>query len=185
VLWALPAATRSALPGHLQVSSPSWRLEAFVPQAAVLAHPAVRCFVSHCGQNSVQEALGAAVPLVCLPFYCDQYEWAASVCKHRRAGVRLDKVKSDEGQIRAAVNQVLGDDAIQRHADTCRDDMLQSRESASRLIPGGIRDDECVGVPLAAALIAGTVEPAAVRASQSASRRREGARPAACGCAVQ
>jgi UDP:flavonoid glycosyltransferase YjiC (YdhE family) len=35
----------------------------WVPQRAVLAHPATMWFVSHGGWNSVQEALGLRVPM--------------------------------------------------------------------------------------------------------------------------
>jgi hypothetical protein len=44
----------------------------WVPQFAVLAHPAVKAFVTHCGANSIHESLYHAVPMVALPFFDDQ-----------------------------------------------------------------------------------------------------------------
>mmetsp|Transcript_101030 Transcript_101030/g.286319 ORF Transcript_101030/g.286319 Transcript_101030/m.286319 type:complete len:115 (+) Transcript_101030:3-347(+) len=43
-----------------------------------------------------------------MPSYCDQYEWAASVCSDAGAGVRVDKFASDAAALRRAVAEVLG-----------------------------------------------------------------------------
>mmetsp|Transcript_13700 Transcript_13700/g.27627 ORF Transcript_13700/g.27627 Transcript_13700/m.27627 type:complete len:430 (-) Transcript_13700:404-1693(-) len=48
------------------------RIEAWVPQFAVLGHHHVQCFVSHCGANSTHEGLSQGVPIVPLPFFDDQ-----------------------------------------------------------------------------------------------------------------
>jgi UDP:flavonoid glycosyltransferase YjiC (YdhE family) len=48
------------------------RIEDFVPQAQILAHPKVRVFMSHCGQNSIQEAIWTETPVLALPFMGDQ-----------------------------------------------------------------------------------------------------------------
>ena len=44
----------------------------WVPQAAVLNHDSVGGFVSHCGWNSVLEAVCAGVPLIAWPLYAEQ-----------------------------------------------------------------------------------------------------------------
>ena len=69
------------MPAAAREGTADWRVEPFVPQRAVLAHAAVRGFVSHCGANSTHEAIASGVPMLCVPFFCDQYEWAASVVK--------------------------------------------------------------------------------------------------------
>ncbi|XP_058072478.1 anthocyanidin 3-O-glucosyltransferase 2-like [Magnolia sinica] len=46
---------------------PSW-----VPQMAILAHPAVGGFVSHCGWNSILESLWFGVPILAWPLYAEQ-----------------------------------------------------------------------------------------------------------------
>jgi UDP:flavonoid glycosyltransferase YjiC (YdhE family) len=44
------------------------------PQVQVLHHPATGFFVSHCGANSLAEAVVAGVPIIGLPFAADQGE---------------------------------------------------------------------------------------------------------------
>ncbi|KAJ6402297.1 hypothetical protein OIU84_014397 [Salix udensis] len=47
-------------------------LKSWAPQVAVLNHPSVGGFVTHCGWNSVLEAVCAGVPLVAWPLYAEQ-----------------------------------------------------------------------------------------------------------------
>lgn len=49
----------------------------FVPQIDVLQHADV--FLTHCGMNSVNEAICAGVPMVAMPFMNDQLENAAQI----------------------------------------------------------------------------------------------------------
>ncbi|KAJ1291528.1 hypothetical protein BS78_02G321800 [Paspalum vaginatum] len=45
----------------------------WAPQLAVLAHPSVGAYVTHCGWNSVQEAAAAGVPVLTWPLSFDQF----------------------------------------------------------------------------------------------------------------
>lgn len=51
---------------------PNVLILSWVPQPAVLGHPAVKAFVSHGGQNSTNEGLTAGKPILCMPFGADQ-----------------------------------------------------------------------------------------------------------------
>uniref|UniRef100_A0A7N0RGB9 UDP-glycosyltransferases domain-containing protein n=1 Tax=Kalanchoe fedtschenkoi TaxID=63787 RepID=A0A7N0RGB9_KALFE len=44
----------------------------WAPQAEILAHRAIRGFVSHCGWNSILEALWFGVPIAAWPMYAEQ-----------------------------------------------------------------------------------------------------------------
>ncbi|KAL0689005.1 hypothetical protein Bca4012_088682 [Brassica carinata] len=66
------------------------------PQERVLAHPAVACFLSHCGWNSTVEALSSGVPIVCLPQWGDQVTNALYLVDVFKTGVRLGRGEADE-----------------------------------------------------------------------------------------
>jgi len=83
VLWSLPKEQQGLITESGRPLDVSWlRVESFVRQRAVLAHSAVKAFLTHGGQSSVNEGIAAGVPLVCMPLFCDQYEVAEAVYRH-------------------------------------------------------------------------------------------------------
>lgn len=83
VLWSLPKAQQPLLQEcGRSIDNARLRVEPFVRQRAVLAHPNVKVFLTHGGQTSVNEGLAAGRPLVCMPLFCDQYEMAESIYRH-------------------------------------------------------------------------------------------------------
>ncbi|KAH8292021.1 hypothetical protein KR054_003528, partial [Drosophila jambulina] len=65
VLWKFEDDKLSNLPGNVKV-------EKWLPQADVLAHPKVRVFIAHGGLFGMQEAVHHGVPVLGMPFYFDQ-----------------------------------------------------------------------------------------------------------------
>lgn len=55
----------------------------WLPQQAILAHPKVTGFVSHCGLLSTHEAHWFAVPIIGIPVYVDQHINCARVMKSK------------------------------------------------------------------------------------------------------
>jgi UDP:flavonoid glycosyltransferase YjiC (YdhE family) len=70
VIWSLPTSQRGALEKH--DIPESLRIEQFVPQRALLSSGRIRCFITHGGSNSCQEAAASGVPVLCVPFMWDQ-----------------------------------------------------------------------------------------------------------------
>ena len=83
-----------------------------VDQMAVLSQADV--FISHCGMNSVNEALSFGVPLVTVPQTSEQ-TGVATRAEQLGAALRLTDMTAD--QIREAVNEVLGDESYARSAE--------------------------------------------------------------------
>jgi len=68
----------------------------WVPQKQILSHRNLQCFVSHCGQGGVSEALISCVPIVAYPFFHDQLLLAESI-KKLGCGVWLQRFDHGPG----------------------------------------------------------------------------------------
>lgn len=111
VLWSLPKSQQHILP-----SLPSsFRIEHFVPQQAVLSHPVVRAFVSHCGMNSINEALCWEKPILALPFFGDQHYNAARLVD-LGAALKLNKERFDSAEVRRKMDALLSIESYTRVA---------------------------------------------------------------------
>ncbi|KAL6865016.1 hypothetical protein ACP4OV_016167 [Aristida adscensionis] len=96
-------------------------LHDWVPQVLILNHTAVGGFVTHCGWNSIMEAISAGVPLVAWPRYADQFYNEKLIVEVFRIGVGVGaadyaskweerhQVISGE-TIAEAIEGVMGDD---------------------------------------------------------------------------
>jgi UDP:flavonoid glycosyltransferase YjiC (YdhE family) len=72
-LWVVRASEMPKVPENFADKAKERSLiVTWSPQLEVLAHPAMGCFVTHCGWNSTMEGLGAGVPMVAMPQWSDQ-----------------------------------------------------------------------------------------------------------------
>ncbi|CAM0908933.1 unnamed protein product [Alopecurus aequalis] len=87
-------------------------------QGKVLSHPAVGCFVTHCGWNSTLESVACGVPVVGVPQWTDQGTNAWLVERQLGTGVRA-AVSDKDGVMEA--------DELRRCIGFARSDMVRAK----------------------------------------------------------
>ncbi|KAI3416232.1 hypothetical protein GPALN_005777 [Globodera pallida] len=80
-------------------------LQNWINQKEILAHPKTMAFVSHCGMNSVMEGTFYGVPMVCMPFFGDQY-YNAELLAIQKIGLVIE-TKNDKQTIQKELNLAL------------------------------------------------------------------------------
>ncbi|CAH9068362.1 unnamed protein product [Cuscuta epithymum] len=90
-LWSLKQTCLNLLPdGFLERTKDFGKVVPWAPQVQVLSHPSVGAFVTHCGWNSILEAVSFGVPLICRPFFGDQKLNSRLVESVWEIGVRVE-----------------------------------------------------------------------------------------------
>ncbi|XP_061366007.1 UDP-glycosyltransferase 83A1-like [Gastrolobium bilobum] len=85
------------------------------PQKKILNHPAISCFITHCGWNSTIEGVCGGIPLLCWPFFGDQFVNKSYICSVWKVGMGLDKDENgliSKEEIGKKVELLLGDEDI-------------------------------------------------------------------------
>ncbi|XP_059651121.1 anthocyanidin 3-O-glucosyltransferase 2-like [Cornus florida] len=90
----------------------------WAPQMAVLSHPAVGGFVSHCGWNSTLESVWCGVPMAARPLYAEQQMNAFEMVKELGLAVEikmdyskdLNQVPLTAEEIESGIRKVMTDD---------------------------------------------------------------------------
>ncbi|CAO2038669.1 unnamed protein product [Urochloa humidicola] len=96
---------------------------AWSPQLRVLAHPAVACFVSHCGWNSTMEGIRNGVPFLAWPYFADQFVNQGYICDTWKVGLRA---KADESgvitkeHIAGRVGELMSDRGMRERAEAMK-----------------------------------------------------------------
>ncbi|KAI1700741.1 UDP-glucoronosyl and UDP-glucosyl transferase domain-containing protein [Ditylenchus destructor] len=89
----------------------------WVDQRSILAHPKLVAFITHCGLNSVVEAVHSRVPLVGIPLFGDQI-FNAAFMLHKEIGEYVDiKAADDPDVIAQALEKVLNDPKYRQNAE--------------------------------------------------------------------
>jgi len=106
------------------------------PQTKVLVHPAIACFLTHCGWNSTLEAITAGVPMIGYPQWTDQPTNAKLVSDVFSMGIRLKQdndgfVESDE--VERAIEEIVGGE----RSEVFKKNALELKHAAREAVADG------------------------------------------------
>ncbi|KVH93316.1 limonoid UDP-glucosyltransferase-like [Cynara cardunculus var. scolymus] len=108
------------------------------PQAEVLSHPAVSCFVTHCGWNSTMEALSSGVPVVAFPQWGDQVTDAKYLVDEWKVGIRMCRGEAEERVIgREEIAKCLKEATSGAKATEMKKNALKWKKSAAEAVAEG------------------------------------------------
>ncbi|KAL7133017.1 hypothetical protein ABFS83_12G113100 [Erythranthe nasuta] len=124
-LWVVRETERDKLPeGFVKSIGERGLVVGWCNQLEMLGHPAVGCFVTHCGWNSTLEGLCLGVPMVGVPQWSDQMTDAKYIEEVWGVGVRA---KEDEyGVVRRdellwCLREVMGSEQLRMNVKKWRD----------------------------------------------------------------
>ncbi|KAK4360717.1 hypothetical protein RND71_019669 [Anisodus tanguticus] len=104
-------------------------------QQKVLCHPSIGCFISHCGWNSTIEAISNGVPILCWPYFADQFMNQSYICDIWKVGLGLKKEANGIiscGEIKDKVEELQGNDAFKKRALQLKEITMSSVKEGGR-----------------------------------------------------
>ncbi|KAH6558970.1 hypothetical protein KP509_1Z035000 [Ceratopteris richardii] len=111
----------------------------WVPQDSVLSHSSVGGFLTHCGWNSVLEAVYHGVPMLCWPYFADQFMDAMYVADIWNIGLYFPSIRRGDAEVQRSEIEVMisrlmeGDDA-ERFRENAK---LLQEKCLRELLPDG------------------------------------------------
>ena len=112
VVWSLRESNQVVLKG-LDIDPERFYISNWVSQVEVLKHESVKVAITHCGTGGVHEALYFGVPLVCIPFWFDQFSWANRILDQGLGRVLYGDEVSPE-KIAKALQEIEGKEFRER-----------------------------------------------------------------------
>ncbi|GMH02839.1 hypothetical protein Nepgr_004678 [Nepenthes gracilis] len=128
--------------GFLEKAGEKGKIVQYSPQEQVLAHPAVACFVTHCGWNSSMEALTSGMPVVAFPQWGDQVTDAKFLVDVFGVGTRMCRGEH-EGKIipREEVERCLREATAGPKAEEMKANALKWKKAAADAVAEGGSSD--------------------------------------------
>ncbi|CAG9799732.1 unnamed protein product [Chironomus riparius] len=107
-------------------------LQKWLPQADMLAHPKIKLFITHGGQQSMEETIDRTIPTIVIPFLGDQYSNAERMEK-MKIGKHLELHTLTEEKLKATIHEMLNPkykENIHKLRDLIYDEPMTTREKA-------------------------------------------------------
>ncbi|MED6216525.1 hypothetical protein PIB30_008510 [Stylosanthes scabra] len=101
----------------------------WAPQQMVLKHPAIACFISHCGWNSTMDGVSNGVPFLCWPYFADQVIDKTYICEVWKVGLGFDEDERgiiSRWEIKKKVVELLGDEDIKGRSKKMKDMVMNN-----------------------------------------------------------
>ncbi|KAL0405258.1 UNVERIFIED_CONTAM: putative UDP-glucose flavonoid 3-O-glucosyltransferase 3 [Sesamum latifolium] len=119
--------------GFLDRTAKTGKVVGWVPQLAVLSHPAVGGFISHCGWNSVLESLWCGVPIATWPLHAEQQMNAFQLVRELGLAVEITlsyHERSEDGAVVAAGEIERGIREVMESGSEVRESVKEMREKS-------------------------------------------------------
>ena len=84
------------------------KLLSWLPQNDILGHPKTRLFIGHAGINGILESVYHAVPMICSPFFGDQF-YNAQILKQAGIGEMINLETTTSEQLVGLIRKMLSD----------------------------------------------------------------------------
>lgn len=128
-LWVVrPPNTAGGTEGSVnRITATQGQIVGWAPQQRVLSHPSVACFISHCGWNSTVESVSNGVPILCWPYFADQFINQSYICDIWEVGIGFERDANGiitRGEITNKVNKLLGTMSYKKRALQLKEMML-------------------------------------------------------------
>ncbi|RLM84529.1 UDP-glycosyltransferase 82A1-like [Panicum miliaceum] len=107
-LWVLKnhPSWRAGLPDrYMEKVACHGKIVSWAPQDDILKHKAVGCYITHCGWNSVLEAVRHGVRMICFPISSDHFINCAYIVHMWEVGIALDS--SDQSNVKDCIGRVM------------------------------------------------------------------------------
>ncbi|KAM0025226.1 putative UDP-glucuronosyl/UDP-glucosyltransferase, UDP-glycosyltransferase family [Helianthus debilis subsp. tardiflorus] len=128
--------------GFLEEAGERGMVVQWSPQAQVLSHPAVSCFVTHCGWNSTMEALSSGVPVVAFPHWGDQVTDAKYLADEWKVGIRMCRGEAEHKVIgRKEVEECLREATGGVRAAEMKTNVMKWKNAAAEAVAEGGTSD--------------------------------------------
>ncbi|XP_062094420.1 UDP-glycosyltransferase 89B2-like [Humulus lupulus] len=92
-------------------------IKGWAPQVAIMQHRAVGAFFTHCGWNSILEAIVGGVTMLAWPMQADQYANATLLVDHLEVGNKVcegNQTIPDSAELARAFAKSLGENRVER-----------------------------------------------------------------------